>query len=70
MLEYGITDLVGFSKISNDELDNLIRDYRNIHVLACGRLIILGRLNSIGIKVQRKRVMESLVRFYPDDCHM
>ena len=29
VIEYGITDLVGFSKISNDEWDNLIRDYRN-----------------------------------------
>ena len=51
MLKYGITDLVGFSKISNDELVNLIRDCRNIHGLACGRSMILGQLNSIGIKV-------------------
>ena len=70
VIEYGITDLVGFSKISNDELDNLIRDYRNIHGLACGRSMILGHLNSIGIKVQQKRVTESLVRVDPDGCHM
>ena len=51
VIEYGITDLVGFSKISNDESDNLIRDYRNTHGLACGRSIILGHLNSMERKV-------------------
>ena len=51
-------------------MDNFIRDYRNIHGLACGRLMILGRLNSMGIKVQQKRVMESLVLVDPDVCHM
>ena len=40
VLDYGITDLVGFSKISNDELDNLIQDYRNIHSFACFRSMI------------------------------
>ena len=62
VLKYGITDLVGFSKISNDEWDNSIRDYRNIHGLASGRSMILGHLNSIVIKVQQKRVD-------PDGCH-
>ena len=70
VMEYGITDLVRFSKISNDELDKLIRDYRNIHGLACGHSMILGHLNSIGIKVQQKRVTESLVRVDPDGCYM
>ena len=70
VLEYGILDLVGFSKISNDELDNLIRDYRNKYGLACGRSIKSGHLNSLGIKVQQKLVTERLVRVDPDDCHM
>ena len=48
----------------------MIWDYRNIHGLACGRFMILGHLKSIGIKVQQKRVTESLVRVDPDGCHM
>ena len=52
VLKFEITDLVGFSKISNDGWDNLIRDYRNINGLACGHSMIIGHLNSIGIKVQ------------------
>ena len=59
-----------FSRICNDELDNLIRDYRNIHGLACGLSMILGYLNSIGIKVQQNRVTEILARVDPDGCHM
>ena len=46
--EYGKTDLIGFRKISNDEPEILIWDYRKIHGFACGRLIILVHLNSIG----------------------
>ena len=32
--------------------------------------MILGYVNLIGIKVQQKRVTESLARFDPDGCHM
>ena len=52
-----------FSKISNDELDNLIRDYRNIHGLPCDRSTILGHLNLKRKNVHQKRVMESLDRW-------
>ena len=48
----------------------MIRDYRNIHGLACGLSMILGYLNSIGIKVQQNRVTEILARVDPDGCHM
>ena len=65
-----ITDLVGFSKISNDDFDNLIRDYRNTHGLACGRSMILGHLNSVGIKDQQKPVTKSLVCIDLDGFHM
>ena len=70
VLAYGITDLVGFSKISNDELDNLIQHYRNIHGLVYGPSMILGHLHSTGIEVQQKRVMESFVRVNLNGCHM
>ena len=36
---------------------------------AYGRSLILGHLNSIGIKAQQKRVKESLVRVDPNGCH-
>ena len=70
VVEYEITVLVGLSKISNDGLDNLIRDYWNIYGIACGHSMILGHLNSIGIKVKQKCVTESLARVDSDGCHM
>ena len=70
VLEYGIMDLVVFSKISNDSLDNLIWSYRIIHGLGYGRSMILGHLHSIGLDVQQKRVKESLVRVNLNGCHM
>ena len=51
MVEYGITGLIGFHKIFNDELENLIWDYQKIHGVAHGHLMILGHLNSIEIKL-------------------
>ena len=70
VLEYGTMDLVVFSKISNDSLDNLIWSYRIIHGLGYGRSMILGHLHSIGLDVQQKRVKESLVRVNLNGCHM
>ena len=50
IVEYGITDLIGFRNISNDETEILIWDYRKIHGFACGRLKVLVHFNSIGKK--------------------
>ena len=70
VVEYEITVLVRLSKISNDELDNLIRNYWNIYGIACGHSMILGHLSSIGIKVKQKCVTESLARADSDGCNM
>ena len=70
VLEYGITGFLGLSKISNDELNNFIPDYRNIHRIKCGRSMILAHLYSIRIKIQQKGVTENLVRVDPHICHM
>ena len=61
VLEYGIVDVIGFNRISDDKLDNMFGDHRNMSVLACGRSITLGYLNLTGIKVQQIS-MENVVR--------
>ena len=68
-LEYGIIDAIGFSEISNDKLGNIIWDYQNMPLLACGRSITLGYLNSIRRKVQQKST-ENHVRIDLNGCHM
>ena len=65
-----MVDFVGFSKISNEELDKLIRYYRNIQCLVYGCSMILEHLHSRGIEVQQKRVVESIVSVNPNGCHM
>ena len=70
VLEYGIIDLVVFSKISSENLDNLIWIYRIIHDLGYGHSMLLGHLHSIGLNVQQKSVKESLVRGNLNGCHM
>ena len=69
LLEYGRVDVIGFSKISNDKLGNMIGDYRNLSVLACGHSITLGHLNLIGTKVQQMR-MENVIRIDLIICHI
>ena len=68
VLEYGIIDLVVFSKISSENLDNLIWSYRIIHDLGYGHSMLLGHLHSIGLNVQQKSVKESLVRGNLNGC--
>ena len=58
--------MIGFRKISNDESEILIWNYRKIHGFACGRLIILVHLNSIG----KKRFMETFVPIDLNGFHM
>ena len=66
LLEYGITDLAAFYKISNDKLGNLIWGCQNTHGFPCRCYMTLGYSNSIGIIVQQMLVMESLVCVNPD----
>ena len=65
--EYGITDLIGFRKISNDESEILIRDYRKIHGFACRHLMILVHLNSIGKKGFRGNLFPSILMVFTCD---
>ena len=66
LVEHGVTDLIGFREISNDEWENLIWDYRKIRGFVCGYLMILLHLNSIG----KKRFMESPVLIDLNGFHM
>ena len=63
--------MIGFHKISSDDLENLIWDYQKIQGLACGHLITLEHLNSIGIKVaeacKRKTSQYILMVFICDE---
>lgn len=52
---------LNFSDISNADLDNLIRSYRESRP-ECGQRYIIGSLRQQGLRVQKERVRESLAR--------
>lgn len=50
-----------FSEITDEDLDHLIRDYRNERPVS-GIRYVMGRLRSIALRVQRERVTEAIQR--------
>ena len=64
--ELGLSDILGYSDISDDQLDELVGNFKRIHGLACGRSMILGHLRSQNIRIQHWRVVKSLVRVDPE----
>ena len=68
--EYGIQNAVGFSHISDDELDNNITNIQNNHGKHVGRSMVTGHLKSLGLKVQQKRIIKALVRVDPKNSQI
>ena len=65
MDEYGINYKEKYSVISNDELDETIREiYRSQHKM--GEVMLMGHLRSKGMNFQRKRVREAIHRVDPE----
>lgn len=65
--DMGLTNLVEFTLISDDELDALVSSYINRHGDNSGQVYIIGYLRSLGIRVQRHRVRECITRLSPDN---
>lgn len=65
--EFDLSDLKRFSDISDEEVDVIIKDYIDRHGTTLGHRFIAGLFHSKGIKIQRRRVRESLNRVDPDN---
>ena len=63
--EFGLSDVLGYLNISDDELDKFVSEYCQVHGALCGRSMVTGYLKSIGINVQQHRVTQSLARVDP-----
>ena len=63
--EFGLQSLSEFSLMSDDELDAIISDYMNRHGNTTGQAYMTGYLRSLGLRVQRSRVRESISRLDP-----
>ena len=62
---YGLKNVVQFSSLPDAQLDQLVLDYLNRHGRTTGRTYLAGYLMSLGLRVQRRRVRESLTRVDP-----
>ena len=65
VVEFGLSDVLGYSTISDDELGRFDSEYRQAHGVMCGRSMVTGYLKSIGTNVQQHRVTQLLLRVDP-----
>ena len=65
--DYGLEDFRSFSKLADEELDELVRDYLREHGATSGQVYVTGYLRSLGLRVQRRRVRECLARLDPQN---
>ena len=63
--ELGIAKKTGFSDITDEELDNIIRAFMNDQGNLVGYSMVSGCLKDIGLRVQRDRVRASIARVDP-----
>ena len=68
--ELGLKEVTGFSNLSDDELDHIVLEFKQQHGILVGRTIVLGHLKSLGLLVQKDRVMKSLVRIDPSNSRL
>ena len=60
--EFGLSEVLGYSNIYDNELDRFVSEYHQAHGVMFGRLMVTGYLKSIDINVQQHRVTQSLAR--------
>ena len=68
--ELDLKQCTGFTDISNEDLDLRVQECRNLHGITCGRSMVTGFLLGLGIRVQQRRVTESLVRVDPGSSRL
>ena len=61
----GFVALRGFSAISEEDLDNIVREYVHRHGGTTGQTLISGYIRSLRLRIQRKKIHKSLVRIDP-----
>ena len=62
VVEFGLDHTTGFSEISNEQLDTIVTQFLTNHGNLVGYSIVSGHLRSLGLRVQRDRIRESIRR--------
>ena len=70
IVEYGLEEITGFSMISDAQLDNLVERFMTDHGTLVGYSLVSGHLRSLGLRVQRDRIRESIGRVDPGNYRL
>ena len=70
MVEFGLQDITGYTRISDEELDAKGGQFLQRHGILVGYPIIGGHLRSLGLRVQRWRVKVSILGVDPSSSRM
>lgn len=68
--ELGLSESVDYSDITDDELDNHVKAAKERYGILSGRSMVIGYLKSLGLRIQRQRVIKSLIRIDPDNSNI
>lgn len=68
--QFGLENISGFSKITDSELDNKVRQFMEEHGSFIGSSMVSGHLKSIGLRVQRHRIRNCLARIDPNNSRI
>ena len=69
MEQHGLGDMRGFDYLPDEELDEIITTYIANHGTATGQNYVGGHLRSLGLRIQRRRIRESIARVDPQTLH-
>ena len=62
VVKFGMSDVLGYSNVSDDELDSFISEYRQAYCLMCRSSMVTGYLKFIFINTQQHRMTQSIAR--------
>ena len=70
VVEHGLQEVTGFSPLSDEELDNTVRQFMRTHGNLVGYSLMSGHLRSLGLRVQRDRIRASIARVDPENSRI
>ena len=70
IVEYGLEEMTGFSMISDAQLDNVVERFMRNHGTLVGYSVVSGHPRSLGLRVQRDRIRESIARVDPGNSRI
>ena len=65
--EFGLNNMQGFTEMKDEELNSIVTEFLERHGRLAEQVYTSGYLQSLGLRIQRQRVRESLVRVDPDN---